>query len=1006
MAKPATSSLALAFNLAPEQAIAYFKSKGYQINPDGWAAVEARAHQKSFTVAGVAKLDLLQDIKQAIDKAQAGGVLLKQFQADLIPTLMAKGWFGTDPVTGRKMGTPYRLATIYRTNVQTAYMEGRWRGLMDNVGSRPWLQYVALMDSRVRPAHAKLNAKVFRFDDVFWTRFRPPIGFNCRCRIRALSDADLTQGKLTPETGDGRIDTQSVNVQGHPQPQAGYHDPHTKEVLNTDVGWGHVRDLLKADPTQFTSELAPLASTVNETAAAKAKAVLEAEAQAAIKLLAQDKGRVALARCMARLDQKIIGYQLEEAKAGNLGIWKKKAAEALDKSPGKYPGMTLDQLADQFKAAHAKSSGISKYKKAVIAGKKPSPSLKTLFDSLPADEQEQITAFCQAEVNKANPAPLPQKVIDKTLVPGSEPLVPDNVANWRRVSGQKGSNEGGFYEDESGVQWYVKFPKNPDQARNEVLAGKLYELVGAKVPELKLIHENGRVGLASRIINGLKTDQAALIAGGADGVAEFFAADAWLANWDVVGLGYDNLLFKAGAVYRVDTGGALLYRAQGGLKGAAFGQTITEFESLLNRSINPQAASVFGKLTEAEIKASAAKVLSIENDAIRALVREYGPGTAAEREALADLLVWRKLSIATRFPDIPGKLEALLKTAKIEAFETVLPILEELDGAIESARVALGANPHIDSYLLKLVAGAQAEYQSIIEGKYLSDNGLSALVNQYQPVMDAISEAVSGGLGSKINIKKPTFIPLSEALTDVDAAVWYISPSRRIISFVPDLFSAIAEAKSGQLNYLSAKEVENLLAELKQALGMGVGGYYGSPPGKNKRNAIFYDEMGEQYVKLLWTHTTSQTYLYVTEKLVDFYGNGVPLPPAVAAYERAINDALKFVAPAEMRHQGVSSRSMFGANREKAPAFIAKMKQHAASGKPYHFETISSTSRGDNGAFFGPVVLHVEGKTGVWIRSISQHPGEDEVLFGTETQFIVNDVKTIKNTTHIYLKEL
>ena len=44
-------------------------------------------------------------------------------------------------------------------------MEGRWRGLMDNVENRPWIEYVAILDSRTRPGHRALNGKVFRYDD-------------------------------------------------------------------------------------------------------------------------------------------------------------------------------------------------------------------------------------------------------------------------------------------------------------------------------------------------------------------------------------------------------------------------------------------------------------------------------------------------------------------------------------------------------------------------------------------------------------------------------------------------------------------------------------------------------------------------------------------------------------------------------------------------------------------------------------------------------------------------
>jgi len=57
---------------------------------------------------------------------------------------------------------------------------------------------------------------------------------------------------------------------------------------------------------------------------------------------------------------------------------------------------------------------------------------------------------------------------------------------------------------------------------------------------------------------------------------ENFVADAILGNWDVVGLSKDNVMLgKDGKTYRIDNGGSLRYRAQGGLK-KDWGVTPTE----------------------------------------------------------------------------------------------------------------------------------------------------------------------------------------------------------------------------------------------------------------------------------------------------------------------------------------------------------------------------------------------------------------------------------------------
>ena len=235
-----TIDLAFAFSLSPKAAIDYFVSKGLLENPSGWAAVEAAAHRKAFTVARVASLDLLQDIKSAMDGALADGTTFREFQQKLMPKMKALGWWGKDE-NGVQLGSPHRLATIFRTNVQTSYMEGRWQGLMDNVDNRPWIEYVAILDNRTRPGHRALSGKVFRYDDPFWRRFRPPISWACRCRVRALSDKDLERRGITPDQGEGNLKDYQPEAQGYRQPQAGYVDPRTGTETRTDVGWGYDR---------------------------------------------------------------------------------------------------------------------------------------------------------------------------------------------------------------------------------------------------------------------------------------------------------------------------------------------------------------------------------------------------------------------------------------------------------------------------------------------------------------------------------------------------------------------------------------------------------------------------------------------------------------------------------------------------------------------------------------------------------------------------------------------
>jgi hypothetical protein len=221
------------------------------------------------------------------------------------------------------------------------------------------------------------------------------------------------------------------------------------------------------------------------------------------------------------------------------------------------------------------------------------------------------------------------------------PQVDVDQEGWEQIGRQGGSNPGGLYEDKGGNQWYVKTPRTADHAKNEILAGKLYELAGVSVPELVPARRQGQFSVASKIIPGLEEDREALRDGTVDGVLEHMATDAWLANWDVVGLSYDNLLVdEDGQAHRVDTGGAMRYRAMGSPKGDKFGPKVQEFKAFLDPK--RKAGSVFHHADGQDVADSIKDVLDIPADKIEKLVEQYGPTDDAERNQLLETLEARR----------------------------------------------------------------------------------------------------------------------------------------------------------------------------------------------------------------------------------------------------------------------------------------------------------------------------------------------------------------------------
>ncbi|GAB7214738.1 phage head morphogenesis protein [Dickeya oryzae] len=93
--------LAYAIGLKPEEAIRYFESKGYAIGFN-WHDVEARTHATAFTVAGILKQDILEDIRGGLNQALTNGETLEQFRRRLTPILEQKRLAGTWTQSGRR----------------------------------------------------------------------------------------------------------------------------------------------------------------------------------------------------------------------------------------------------------------------------------------------------------------------------------------------------------------------------------------------------------------------------------------------------------------------------------------------------------------------------------------------------------------------------------------------------------------------------------------------------------------------------------------------------------------------------------------------------------------------------------------------------------------------------------------------------------------------------------------------------------------------------------------
>lgn len=160
------------------------------------------AHDRAFVVAGAMKADLLDDLRQAVDRSIAEGKSIQWFRVEFAGIVQKHGWEGWTG-SDTKAGRDWRTRVIYRTNLSASYAAGRWQQLNhpDLLKSRPYWKYIHNDTVRhPRPLHQSWSGTVLRYDDPFWQTHFPPNGWGCRCRITAVSESEY-KGHPAPDDG-------------------------------------------------------------------------------------------------------------------------------------------------------------------------------------------------------------------------------------------------------------------------------------------------------------------------------------------------------------------------------------------------------------------------------------------------------------------------------------------------------------------------------------------------------------------------------------------------------------------------------------------------------------------------------------------------------------------------------------------------------------------------------------------------------------------------------------
>lgn len=138
------------------------------------------AHDRGFAVAGAMTADLLADLAAAVERATAGESL-ESFRArfrEIVETHGWHGWTGEDTAAGRA----WRTRVIYRTNVRTSFMAGRFAQLQA-AGYKYWV-YRHGGSQHPREEHLAWDGLILPAAHPFWLTHFPPNGWGCSCRVQ------------------------------------------------------------------------------------------------------------------------------------------------------------------------------------------------------------------------------------------------------------------------------------------------------------------------------------------------------------------------------------------------------------------------------------------------------------------------------------------------------------------------------------------------------------------------------------------------------------------------------------------------------------------------------------------------------------------------------------------------------------------------------------------------------------------------------------------------------
>lgn len=175
-----------------KEQVDYFWSKK-AVPQESLKGLEEDYHDYSFSVAGLTRADLLEDLRFIVGKAIENGEGYDDFLRKFNRAIMRKGWKPAPDPDSPEYAR--RVFNIIDTNQRQSHRAGRYQQQEVLSSKSPFrFRYWVHRDSpNFRKAHKDLHMKALEIGDPFWKKCLPSCAWGCRCDSYLATEQMLRQ---------------------------------------------------------------------------------------------------------------------------------------------------------------------------------------------------------------------------------------------------------------------------------------------------------------------------------------------------------------------------------------------------------------------------------------------------------------------------------------------------------------------------------------------------------------------------------------------------------------------------------------------------------------------------------------------------------------------------------------------------------------------------------------------------------------------------------------------